>query len=151
MNVELILEKDTLVQCVKKSGAGQSDFTVGMTFSQNHGAGGPGGRGYPSFEVNCHFLRKKANKGTMVATAIMAVASPGLAFNMFSDKEDERQVSLRRLDNVTRTTGHRIATGTGIVDRPPPSCSEPSRVKRHHGWRTKLLRGPSTTAKVLET
>lgn len=66
----------------------QSDFTVGMTLPQSHGAGGPGGSGYPSFEVNGRFWRKTANKG-IVKAATMAVESARLVFSMFNSARDD--------------------------------------------------------------
>lgn len=75
-NVELTLKKKKSVQRIE-SWAGQSDLTIGMTLSQNHGTGGPGGSGYPSFEVNRRFLRKRAAKVTETTTT-KAVASAGL-------------------------------------------------------------------------
>ena len=61
-----------------------------MTLSQNHGAGGPGGSGYPSFEVNRRFMRKSATKVTMT-TAEMVVASAQwtASFSMFATVWDD--------------------------------------------------------------
>lgn len=49
----------------------------------NHGVGGPGGSGYPSFEAIRRSLRRAANK-EMTTTATMGVARAGLAFSMLN-------------------------------------------------------------------
>lgn len=81
-----------------------------MRLPQNHDAGGPGGSGYPSFEIKRRFMRTRASKGKMTTTAMAVVASARLVFSI--------SMACGKMVLVTSDNGGHLKSGSKLGPTP---------------------------------